>query len=826
MARYGPIKRRKDMNAFQFSVFGFDGKVREKYVVEERSLTTKVPKVSQKHHIVIVDRSGSMYRDMQSLKDSLKKVIALHEYHDENMLLSLLSYSSMGDLTTHFVAKPISKIDPSEIDRLRATNLTCISQSLEAVRKIINKNHVTGITLHSDGFANDPSSFIEKKAIFDACEQLAKENVFVNTIAHSDYADFQLLSSVANKVSGRCVKVTGIKQLYDSVVETFAALKTGALAVSHITLDKDNYLIYLSPNEKKIIGSAVDFDLSGIDHANPGKVYGFRKIDNDSDSSNPTQQADPVVYAFARAKLAEGNINMAKYVLSSTGDVGMFGKHWRASTGPALAEFAKDLEQVAFGTTKPVGLLGKPIKIDDNLTILKVLSVIDEHKSGISLSLPNFLAKYDRRGIKRIPGERDDNGNLIEPTLDVEYVGEKDRAAIRGLDVSMTSANVSLSVTQKCRLVKKADRTPIVKVAGIAVDDLQSFRNYTIVGDGELTIDEIPVYFSEVSAFKALTQLGVLYCDSSKASKFDFNKEYKIVLKDLPVTKISVDSGKFDEILKKLFVAKIVSSFADAALKEESEKFTPEQVAELKKNYLSKNLNINFPTTTEYADLDEAIKNGKVDVRSAFKIQFGVDGILGFNSFRSANEFIERMYAPENIVTSGSTSSSGCDCTYALDKRIKWTDKKLSAKSKTTVADVFQKKVFDFILYGKSNGSEREIFNVLNEAKALSLAQIILKGISKADKDSLVKALSVAQKNLSKYVQELYMTNVFPVTFFIGTFGMAPDDWNALAMSADNLKQIWPEAKISKSEAEGVFYKTGNVVFGINAEKRYVSVNR
>jgi hypothetical protein len=45
-------------------------------------------------------------------------------------------------------------------------------------------------------------------------------------------------------------------------------------------------------------------------------------------------------------------------------------------------------------------------------------------------------------------------------------------------------------------------------------------------------------------------------------------------------------------------------------------------------------------------------------------------------------------------------------------------------------------------------------------------------------------------------------------------------------MSADSLKQVWPEAKISKSEADGMFYKTGRVVFGINAEKRYVSVDR
>ena len=801
------------MSKFQFTVYDLTGKPKSRYEVKERSLTTQVSKATQKHHIIIVDRSGSMSYSMPELKESVKKTLALHEYHDDSMLVSLLSYSSMGDLTTHFVAKPVSKIDPSEIDKLRATYSTCISQSLVAVKSIINKNHVTGITLHSDGFANDPSSFTEKKSIFDACEQLAKENVFINTIAHSDYADFQLLSGVANKVSGRCVRATGIKQLYDSIIQTFEALKTGNLAVSHIDMEGADYLVYLSPGDKKVIGSSTNFDLSGIDKTKPGSLYSFTKISLNNASSSPIDQNHPALFAFARAMLAEGNVNMAKYILASTGNVDVFNKHWKASTVPALANMAGEFESLAFGETKSVALLNGPVKVDDSLTVLKVLQTIEQHKDGITLDVESFLKGYDRRGVKRIPGSRDDNGVLTEPSLELEMIGEKGRASISSLDISTTSANVSINTTQKCRLVKKADKTPILKVAGIAVDSLPSFRSYTIVGDGELTVETIPVYISDKKAFEALAALGVLYLGSQKASKFDFAVKYEIVLKDLPITKVSVDTKNLQDVIRDLFVAKILSSMIGATLKEESDKYTPEQVAELEKNYLSKNLYINFPTTNEYSDLEQAIKDGKVDVRSSFKIKFGTDGILGFSSFKSANEFFKRGYDYFG-------SSSEADCTSLMDQHL-WAEKKMSAKVKITSADALQKKVFDYIL-GLNKKDEAGVAKVLKDAGITHMYDLL--GFS--NKENLVKALSDAQRALDKYIQNVYMENIFPVVFFIGSFGMAPDEWNASAMTADTLKQQWPDAKIGKAEADGMFFKTGEVVFGVNSERRYVSIVR
>lgn len=818
------------MNQSKFQVYDFSGKVRNRFVVNQRSLTTAVPKVTKKHHIMIVDRSGSMYYCMNDLKESLKKILALHEYMDESMLVSLVSYSSKGDMTVHFQAKPVSSIKPSEIDQLRATNMTCISQSLQMIRGMIDKNHATGITLHSDGFANDPSSFTEKTAIFDACAQLAKENVFVNTVAHSDYADFQLLSAVANKVSGRCVKVNGVKQLYDSIVDTFNVLKSGASAVSHVDLNSDDYLLYVSPSDGRIIGGASGMDLAAVDPSNPGNMYGLKGVDEKTYNADPVpeEQASPVVYAFARAKLAEGNINMAKYTLASIANVELFETYWRASSSSDLAKLANALEEHAFGKATKSVILSKPIVIKDTVTVLDVLSTMDKFKGAFVLSVDKFLKGYDRRGVKRINGERDENGNLTEPWLELDYPGDKTRAAITGIEVSTTSANVSINVIQKCRLIKKADRTPITQVAGLMVDSLTSFRSYTIIGDGELTVSDLPVYISDKKAFEALVNLGVVYDGQNKASKatvimpdgtpkngFDFNTEYRIVLNDLPITKINVDSAKMDDVIKKIFLAKILGSLFNSVVKEESATLTAEQIAELKKHYLSKNMNINFPTTTSYVKLEDAISAGKVDVRSSFKIRFGTNGIYGADSFRSANDFIERMYAPI-----GAVKGDEYDCSKILEM-VQWTEKSLSAKSKSTVADALQKQVFDYILLGKSDSAGVE--NFLKEAKA-DAAIKAMQGKVSTTKDWFVKAFSDSAKAIEKYSQELYMENMFPVTFYVGSFGMAPDEWNSPVLSADAVKKQWPDAKIGKNEADGLFFKTGETVFGITAEKRYVSI--
>src|SRR5262249_58951336 len=97
------------------------------------------------------------------------------------------------------------------------------------------------------------------------------------------------------------------------------------------------------------------------------------------------------------------------------------------------------------------------------------------------------------------------------------------------------------------------------------------------------------------------------------------NTDYILRLDRLPLVPPITGAVSLDGVFNDLAEVKVLSSILAAHLKEEAAELTPEQVEELKKHYLSKSLYINFPTTTEYTDLKEALNNGSVDIRVSYK---------------------------------------------------------------------------------------------------------------------------------------------------------------------------------------------------------------
>jgi pilus retraction protein PilT len=126
-----------------------------------------------RRHVLVVDRSGSMYGDMTGLQSTLIKLLAVEELRRPDVLLSLVSYSSTGDVTEHFRdvrADGIGLREIDEINRLRPTGLTCMSGGLRAALGILNTSPIgteAVVTLHSDGYANDASPMGERRAILD-----------------------------------------------------------------------------------------------------------------------------------------------------------------------------------------------------------------------------------------------------------------------------------------------------------------------------------------------------------------------------------------------------------------------------------------------------------------------------------------------------------------------------------------------------------------------------------------------------------------------------------------------------------------------------------
>src|SRR6516164_750649 len=345
----------------KFVLYNLLGKERAYYQVDR--IEVEKPKKPAKaktlaHSIIIIDRSGSMYSYLEDLKNTLLKLLTLDEYAQYDLLVTLISYSTQGDCTVHFQRRPIQEVmkrdsrEQKEIKRIRVTGLTCISQAVQLAAELCRDQELTCITLHSDGYANNPSPNAEAKTLEQLCEEMKKRPIFVNTIAYTDYSDFRLLSKVANSVSGSCVKAGNLKQVYDTLYNTEKLLGSSVTPPLELPLEKGyDYQVFVSHQGGKVNGAASTLQIRGLKEDHDAVVYKYKKLteaEYKKLKDVPEVQTSEAVLAFARTQLSEGAINTSKYALASTYDATLVERHGKALTNLQVAALAQDLDTVMF----------------------------------------------------------------------------------------------------------------------------------------------------------------------------------------------------------------------------------------------------------------------------------------------------------------------------------------------------------------------------------------------------------------------------------------------------------------------------------------------
>ncbi len=507
--------------------------------------------------------------------------------------------------------------------------------------------------------------------------------------------------------------------------------------------------------------------------------------------------------AFARAQLSEGAINTSKYALASTYDATLMGRHSKALTNPQVAALAEDLDTVLF---QP-GILQEHevrdrVPISTRLSVLALARLLDQHKSDFVVNLKHLKSNYVRRGLRRIPGTRDDNGQLIEPALKTEFTDKGDYVPVSSFDINHNTANLNMLIARPVRLVPRGGGEPIEEVAGIKLDKLMLFESYTMVGDGELNVPSLKVRISGRELFDTLKQEGVLEVDGKPAENHDAGTDYILRLDTLPLVPPFEGAIHLDGVFEDLAGIKVLSSILAAHLKEEAEPYTPEQIETLKKYYLSKNLYINFPTTTEYADLQQALAEGSVDSRISYQIDLGNRHILNLGKLMPANKFLDRLYEVHD--QSGRKVGKPTFERF-LDEGVTVRHKRLSARVKKTAVDAFMRRIFDDFLGLASTGVVRGIFQRVDAADLIRLLQEKHKGqhVSRSD---YVAVLSDARRKLDAYAENIYQEKVSPLVFYIGSTGVLPDEMDAKARTAEQLTAKYPDLVLSKDEREGTFF--------------------
>jgi hypothetical protein len=818
----------------RFTLYNLAGQAVAHYLVERTDLGDRTAGAAPAlaHNIILIDRSGSMRGGIKLLKDTLIKLLTLEEYAQSQLIVSLISYASKGDVNVHFQRVPIQDVmQPGsaylkEVRQIHTAAKTCMSQALEAAGALLRPGERTAITLHSDGYADDPSPASEERALFAICRQLGRHDVFLNAIAYSEDADFLLLSRLAHAGSGTCARAGDIREVYDALHDTSSLLSGAPAPPLEESLPAGcDYQVFVSRRGRRVVGSAVGLRVCGLRAGDDAALYRYRKVAPEAYEAAKdfeVAQAGEPVYALARTELAEGHLNRAKYALASTHDATLTARHARALTNPQIAALAHDLDEAVF---RPASVrrhqFREKVSVSHRLSVLQVCQLLAEHRDQLIVNRRHLQENYTRRGLKRVPGTRDEHGNLVKPWLKTRPLAAGDHAHVLSVDVSHHTAAINLLLTQRVQLVRADDGTPVGEVASILLDDLVEYHAYTLVSDGEVNVPDLRIKIGSPQAFAALKEQGALDRESGAVGAYDFRTEYIVRLADRPLVPLGGVRAELHGVFEELAALKALSSLFACCLKDEADGLAPAQREELKRHYLSPNRYVTFPTTTDYRDLDEALASGSVDARVSHRVDIGNRDILNLDKLYSANEFLQRTYEAFDRDT-GERLPGRPTCDLALSESVRFGHKELSARRRVTGADSFMRPLFDDFLGIEYNGS---VAAVLARAGADGLRRLLQerRNGGPVGRHELVDALGAAQARIRAYSERLYRERVCPLVFYVGSTGLLPDDLDTKAETAAELRARYPTLQFSAAEQEGTFFEVGDTIISVYAVNEYFS---
>ena len=805
----------------KFALYDYLGRPKAHYTVEEVALAAPVAAKQSSHHILVLDRSGSMYGDLPAVKTMVEKVLTLEEYKDADMLISVLSYSSQGDVTTHVERARVEEVmAPSSkhveaIRKIQITGLTCISQALRQALTLVKDGEVTCVSLHTDGYANDRSPGAEKREIDALVKEYAKKpNVFVNTIAYRNWCDFGLLTSIANACSGTCFKTPTAKDVFNTLHATAGVLAGSVTPAFEVPALTGQYVTFVSKKADKVLGSIEGLLVRGINADDDKRGYRYTRVTSEQYTASALpvagKDAEPVL-AFALGKLAEGDVNGAKYALMASRNLTLLANHARALTNGALSEMATDMRKVLFGqVNEPCAYTSDeaPYELPNarQPSVVGILGLLSRYgASDMQVDTQTLRKGYKRRGVKRLPGTRNPDGTVTPPRAKaVSRNPDNAFLAVNGFDLNRNNATVNMTVANPIVLVRDNGESVGDTLAGVDLSGLSTFNSYTVVGDGELNLPVLPLRVTNKRLHRELSALGLV------TGEYDPTVTHNIALEGRPV--VAYDAT-FDpnvvfptDLFKNLLGAKVLSSVLAACMKDTgaSDTLSEEQVTALKDVHLTTGLSFSPPTTTHYADLQQALASGDVDTRVSYKVNFGVSDMLNLGELHSANKFLERMY--DLSLNGASEKKPKFDMRW--DATVAYGRKVLSARTKLTPVDDAMKPYFDEFLglVSTTDNLSRVLTNAGLNAEQVQ-AFLLAKQATTLN-DAVVEAFSDARKALNTYTENLY-DGVSSLVFYVGSTGLVPEEFGASkGMDAETLKQAFPglEYCIGKTEADGTFY--------------------
>jgi hypothetical protein len=516
-----------------------------------------VPVIVPTNHIAVIDCSGSMSYDLPKIREQLKK--KLPKLLRDGDTFSAIWFSGRNEFGTLLEAEPVNTLadlkDVNQaIDRwLRPVGMTGFKQPLEEVSALIDRvakkrpGTVNSLLFMSDGCDNQSSRAEILKAIEKASSRLGSATF----IEYGYYADRPMMAAMAEKSGGSVIFADDFDKFVPTMEAVLGRQLVGGKKVEVPVKGDVIGGFAFAIHDGDLLTFAVENGVAQVPEAvkrihflttGSGKVDGSLETIAGSVSSGGSGK-EFLDGAFAALSLFSLRMKpeIVFPLLKSLGDVRFIENFSSCFGKQKYTEFMESAKQAALGNGRfESGFNPNLVPREDAFTVLELLRVLAEDEGNrLLLDHPSF--KYSRVSRGRVDSSdhltTEESHQIVELTQQMavekdvtklkeltakiaaitaakvpalKFVADEvtDGYGIRSLTYNEDRPNVSVLV-KKFGTVDLSDRLPDnFKTApdGFKAVPTQFrslvYRNYTIIRDGLVNVEQLPVRLTRETAQK------------------------------------------------------------------------------------------------------------------------------------------------------------------------------------------------------------------------------------------------------------------------------------------------------------------------------------
>lgn len=623
-------------------------------VVKKNTKEVQVPRGL--NHIFIYDRSGSMYGVLDQLCEDLKERLRTVPSGDT---VTLGWFSGEGDF--NFVLKGFKitgQADYKTLDKVIDQNnttrgCTCFSEILQDTNTVVKDlsalNNNFALCFFTDGYPVVSNYSKEIAAIDKAIKAVAGKVTSSLMVGYGNYYNKELMSDMASKFGGSLIHSSDLKSfptVLQSFMEKARENEDKVLVELHALPHADGAVFSLVGNQVNLYSvdqGAIAFSPT------KGAVNTVFTLTSKAprgmpdDNRNLTEEWTKALYAAAYIMVQKTKTDVALDILSVLGDKAIIDRVNNAFTNTEYGNVeANMLEAIGKPAARFIaGQVRNYLPKPDAFCVLDALELLTADPQAEFWPY-NEAFEYKKIGV----------GSKVKDGYPKFEPDKNARVPLKDLVWNDTKLNLSV----RARIPGTVDLPPKEARSFMLERTFKTFvwRNYTVIKDGFLNVDRLPVSMSKETYDKLLAE-GVI---DKEHSRHYAGRAYVLHLNRLPVINRKIADGKTSaKQLAKNVLAELELegqlkglNFLRNELEPKETRgldmnLTPEQEAFLKEQGVSRN---GFAPPVEKLEATDFYMAKEFEVK-----------VKGFSSFPKADEVRTKLAAKKPLTPSAEPVAEG-----------------------------------------------------------------------------------------------------------------------------------------------------------------------